>query len=239
MMNNKFRSFLCVGIAVLGGWSFVSCGNTSPTILPSSSTEQSPTTSVVSFVTPAFPLTDTPSSDSFSGTSETPTSPSFPTPSTSTPVVPSSPTPATPSSPTTETTPQPPFSASGAASSDTETSLNVYFEWSVNETESGTFLVKVSAYLNHYSLRCGERTGSENVIFIGENSFPYSTPSFNFSDGTGRHQTPLATAEYEYTAEDLPESLSLSVSWNFHGQYSQKEIGIITATAVVNLSGAK
>ena len=39
MMNNKFRSFLCVGIAVLGGWSFVSCGNTSPTILPSSSTE--------------------------------------------------------------------------------------------------------------------------------------------------------------------------------------------------------
>lgn len=239
MMNNKFRSFLCVGIAVLGGWSFVSCGNTSPTILPSSSTEQSPTTSVVSFVTPTFPLTDTPSSDSFSGTSETPTSPSFPTPSTSTPVVPSSPTPATPSSPTTETTPQPPFSASGAASSDTETSLNVYFEWSVNETESGTFLVKVSAYLNHYSLRCGERTGSENAIFIGENSFPYSTPSFNFSDGTGRHHTPLATAEYEYTAEDLPESLSLSVSWNFHGQYSQKEIGIITATAVVNLSGAK
>ncbi|HCH67289.1 MAG TPA: hypothetical protein DEV98_01355 [Clostridiales bacterium] len=117
--------------------------------------------------------------------------------------------------------------------------MNVYFEWSVNETESGTFLVKVSAYLNHYSLRCGERTGSENVIFIGENSFPYSTPSFNFSDGTGRHHTPLATAEYEYTAEDLPESLSLSVSWNFHGQYSQKEIGIITATAVVNLSGAK
>ena len=165
-------------------------------------------------VTPTVP-TETP-------TTETPTTE---TPTTETP---------TTETPTTETpAPRPALALSGSAVSNTGKAINVYFEYGITEGEDDVFTVRVTAYLDHYSLICTKRTSGNNITIGGE-VFPFSTPSYNFENV--KHRTLLAESETVFTPETLPPELTLSACWLFNGTYSGKQIGLIQAETTIDLT---
>ncbi len=118
--------------------------------------------------------------------------------------------------------------------SNTETSLNVYFDYVISETDEGKIKAEIAVYLDHYSLFCGSRTDCNSVI-IGNDSFIYSTEALHFDAGTGRHHTELTKISAEYEREELQGDLKLSASWLFNGTYSKVPIGLITAETTVTI----
>ena len=96
-------------------------------------------------------------------------------------------------------------------------------------------MVRVSARLEYYSLFCGKRT-SENCVVIGDETYPYRTDPINVSLDGRIHDTLLCEVVREYAQDELPAELELSACWLFNGVYSKKQIGLIRAFTLLDLS---
>ena len=125
------------------------------------------------------------------------------------------------------------INASGHAASDTGTALNLWLDWSIETLEDGSYKVSAVTYLDSYSLFCGKRTNSNRLV-IGETPLVYSTPAMNYSADSGRHHTKFAEFSVIYTADTLPEQLTLSADWYFNGTYSGKSISTILVETVID-----
>ncbi|MBQ8912109.1 MAG: hypothetical protein IJY89_06020 [Clostridia bacterium] len=125
------------------------------------------------------------------------------------------------------------ITASGHATSDTGTQLHLWVDWSIETLEDGSYKVKAIVYLDSYSLFCRERTG-QNKLTIGDTPFVYSTPALSYNRNTGKHHTKFTEAEVIYTAETLPEQLTISASWFYNGTYSKIPISTIIASTVID-----
>ena len=93
--------------------------------------------------------------------------------------------------------------------------------------------MKAQVYLDSYSLFCGSRT-DQNKLTIGDTPFVYSTPALSYNKNTGKHHTKFTEAEVIYTAETLPEQLTISASWLYNGTYSKVPISTIIAEVVID-----
>ena len=99
--------------------------------------------------------------------------------------------------------------------------------------EDGSYKVKAVVYLDSYSLTCRERTG-QNQLIIGDTPFIYSTPALSYSKNSGAHHTKFTEAEVIYTADTLPEQLTVSASWLYNGTYSKIPIATIIASVTID-----
>ena len=125
------------------------------------------------------------------------------------------------------------ITASGHAVSDTGTKLNLWVDWSIVTLQDGSYKVKAVVYLDSYSLTCRERTG-QNQLIIGDTPFIYSTPALSYSKNSGAHHTKFTEAEVIYTADTLPEQLTVSASWLYNGTYSKIPIATIIASVTID-----
>ena len=126
--------------------------------------------------------------------------------------------------PTPEPTPVPgEVIASGSATSDTGTGLNLEIVWELVEKGGGTAELKVTGKLHYYTLSVGNRPvtvtfADQTVTCTGASILDMESESNQVS-------------ELFSTTLEVPSSATgkLEASWDFRGTYSGKELSSITA----------
>lgn len=111
---------------------------------------------------------------------------------------------------------------SGSIRSDTGTALNLIADWEYVSVSARNVSLRITLYLESYSLSVGERYG--NTLCIGDETVTFRTPELEVPSGE-LVRTELYSFSETYT---LPESGSLSTTlsavWSFAGSYSGVEL---------------
>ncbi len=120
---------------------------------------------------------------------------------------------------------------SGEFKSETGTSLNLVCEWEKTVKENGEVTVKISVFLDTYTLFVGERFDGE--IKVGDKTVNYKTDAIDYP-GTTRQKYLFAEEEIVLSPEYANKDIEASASWWFGGTYAGLKIDRITATGVID-----
>ena len=160
-------------------------------------------------------------------TDETPTPPPTDSPTPTDPPVFETRPPAETEKPveTPEPTPTPTPDASGSFSSDTGTGLNIRADW---YTLPGGQTLQVDVYCVSYSIYSNAQWQSVQLTVGGQT---YAADSRAIShDGSDQVVSPLAS----FTVDAPPSGSTATVTWNYKGSYSGKQLDEIVATGSIN-----
>ena len=133
---------------------------------------------------------------------------------------------------TPEPTPQQPSGTvigSGAFDSSTGVGLNTHTVWTAAEQADGSVKLTLSVYVRSYTMQIGQR-----AIGISVNGAAASGMTHSFSVESPNAQTDTLIYNYSTTVEK--GSVTISVDWNYKGQYSGQELDVISSSTTASLS---
>ncbi len=145
------------------------------------------------------------------------------TPAVQTPEVTATPTPA----PTPE---QPSGTVIGSGSFDSATGvgINTHTVWTAAEQSDGSVKLSLSVYVRSYTVQIGQRAIG---ISIGGSSASGITRAFSVDSPNAQTDTLIYT--YTTTVE-RGSSIPVSIDWNYKGQYSGKDLDVISSEASIS-----
>ncbi len=124
---------------------------------------------------------------------------------------------------------------SGEFSSDTQTALNLVVKWAARREADGTYAVTLRFYLDTYSLEVGERDSNtvKIVTSAGTKESHFRSGRIEKEDNE-RQAILLGEKTVSLTAEELADGAKATVTWDFRGSYSGKELPSVTATGLIS-----
>lgn len=133
---------------------------------------------------------------------------------------------------TPEPTPEQPAGtviSSGAFDSETGVGLNTHTVWTAAEQSDGSVKLTLSVYARSYTMEIGRR-----AIGISVNGAEASGMTRSFSVNSPNAQTDTLIYSYATTVEK--GSVTISVDWNYKGQYSGQELDVISSSTIIPIS---
>lgn len=133
---------------------------------------------------------------------------------------------------TPEPTPEQPSGTvigSGAFDSATGVSLNTHTVWTAAEQADGSVKLTISVYARSYTMQIGQR-----AIGISVNGAAASGMTRSLSVESSNAQTDTLIFSYTTTVEK--GSVTISVDWNYKGQYSGQDLDVISSSTTASLT---
>ncbi len=131
-------------------------------------------------------------------------------------------------SPTPVPTPEQPSGTvigSGSFDSSTGVGINTHTVWTAAEQSDGSVKLTLAVYARSYTVQVGQRAIG---ISVGGSSASGITRAISVDAPNAQTDTLI----YTYTAAvERGSSLSVSIDWNYKGQYSGKDIDVISSSA--------
>ena len=133
---------------------------------------------------------------------------------------------------TPEPTPEQPSGTvigSGAFDSATGVGLNTHTVWTAAEQADGSVKLTISVYARSYTMQIGQR-----AIGISVNGAAASGMTRSLSVESSNAQTDTLIFSYTTTVEK--GSVTISVDWNYKGQYSGQDLDVISSSTTASLT---
>ncbi len=140
-------------------------------------------------------------------------------------------TPAATAAPTPEPTPEQPSGTvigSGSFDSSTGSGINTHTVWTAAEQSDGSVKLSLSVYLRSYTVQIGQRAIG---ISVGGSSASGITRAVSVDSPNAQTDTLIYT--YTTTVES-GSPISVSIDWNYKGQYSGKDIDVISSESSIS-----
>ncbi len=118
---------------------------------------------------------------------------------------------------------------SGAFDSSTGVGLNTHTVWTAAEQSDGSVKLTLSVYARSYTMQIGQR-----AIGISVNGAAASGMTHSFSVESPSAQTDTLIYSYSTTVEK--GSVTISVDWNYKGQYSGQDIDVISSSTTASIT---
>lgn len=116
---------------------------------------------------------------------------------------------------------------SGAFDSATGVGLNTHTAWTAAEQADGNVKLTLSVYVRSYTLEIGQRS-----IAISVNGATSGGMTRSFSVDSPNSQTDTLIYTYSTTVQK-GSAVSVSVDWNYKGQYSGQDLDVISSSSTV------
>ena len=139
-------------------------------------------------------------------------------------------TPAATATPAPAPTPEAPSGTvigSGAFDSATGVGLNTHTAWTATEQADGSVKLTLSVYARSYTMEIGRRS-----IAISVNGSTSGGMTRSFSVDSPNSQTDTLIYTYSTTVQK-GSSVSVSVDWNYKGQYSGQDLDVISSSSTI------
>lgn len=133
---------------------------------------------------------------------------------------------------TPEPTPEQPSGTvigSGAFDSATGVGLNTHTVWTAAEQADGSIKLTIYVYARSYTMQIGQR-----AIGISVNGAAASGMTRSLSVESSNAQTDTLIFSYTTTVEK--GSVTISVDWNYKGQYSGQDLDVISSSTTASLT---
>lgn len=133
---------------------------------------------------------------------------------------------------TPEPTPEQPSGTvigSGAFDSATGVGLNTHTVWTAAEQADGSVKLTISVYARSYTMQIGQR-----AIGISVNGAAASGMTRSLSVESSNAQTDTLIFSYTTTVEK--GNVTISVDWNYKGQYSGQDLDVISSSTTASLT---
>ena len=167
-----------------------------------------------------------------------PVSTIMPTPVPPTPVPTPPPTPVPTPTPMPTPTPVPVGQVIGSGSfrSETGVPMNVRADWTAELLDANRVKVKVTVYLESYSLNV---VASQNALHVsvGDDYVTANTPTIDLDDNAAIHSSLLNTTEHTlHLTGGETQSFPVQVEYLFRGTYFNREIDTVECGGMIQLS---
>ena len=116
---------------------------------------------------------------------------------------------------------------SGAFDSATGVGLNTHTAWTATEQADGSVKLTLSVYARSYTMEIGQRS-----IAISVNGATSGGMTRSFSVDSPNSQTDTLIYTYSTTVQK-GSAVSVSVDWNYKGQYSGQDLDVISSSSTV------
>lgn len=116
---------------------------------------------------------------------------------------------------------------SGAFDSATGVGLNTHTAWTAAEQADGSVKLTLSVYARSYTMEIGQRS-----IAISVNGSTSGGMTSAFSVDSPNSQTDTLIYTYSTTVAK-GSSVSVSVDWNYKGQYSGQDLDVISSSSTI------
>ena len=116
---------------------------------------------------------------------------------------------------------------SGAFDSATGVGLNTHTVWTATEQADGSVKLTLSVYARSYTMEIGRRS-----IAISVNGSTSGGMTSAFSVDSPNSQTDTLIYTYSTTVAK-GSSVSVSVDWNYKGQYSGQDLDVISSSSTI------
>lgn len=116
---------------------------------------------------------------------------------------------------------------SGAFDSATGVGLNTHTAWTAAEQADGSVKLTLSVYVRSYTLEIGQRS-----IAISVNGATSGGMTRSFSVDSPNSQTDTLIYTYSTTVQK-GSAVSVSVDWNYKGQYSGRDLDVISSSSSI------
>lgn len=116
---------------------------------------------------------------------------------------------------------------SGAFDSATGVGLNTHTAWTATEQADGSVKLTLSVYARSYTMEIGQRS-----ITISVNGATSGGLTRSFSVDSPNSQTDTLIYTYSTTVQK-GSAVSVSVDWNYKGQYSGQDLDVISSSSTV------
>lgn len=116
---------------------------------------------------------------------------------------------------------------SGAFDSATGVGLNTHTAWTATEQADGSVKLTLSVYARSYTMEIGRRS-----IAISVNGSTSGGMTRSFSVDSPNSQTDTLIYTYSTTVAK-GSSVSVSVDWNYKGQYSGQDLDVISSSSTI------
>ena len=134
--------------------------------------------------------------------------------------------------PTPVPTPEPPSGTvigSGSFDSASGVGINTHTVWTAAEQSDGSVRLSLSVYVRSYTVQVGQRAIG---ISVGGSSASGITRAISVDAPNAQTDTLI----YTYTATvERGSTINVSVDWNYKGQYSSKDIDVISSETSISL----
>ena len=116
---------------------------------------------------------------------------------------------------------------SGSFDSSTGVGLNTHTAWTAAEQADGSVKLTLSVYVRSYTLEIGQRS-----IAISVNGATSGGMTRSFSVDSPNSQTDTLIYTYSTTVQK-GSAVSVSVDWNYKGQYSGRDLDVISSSSTI------
>ena len=116
---------------------------------------------------------------------------------------------------------------SGAFDSATGVGLNTHTAWTATEQADGSVKLTLSVYARSYTMEIGQRS-----IAISVNGATSGGMTRSFSVDSPNSQTDTLIYTYSTTVQK-GSAVSVSVDWNYKGQYSGQDLDVISSSSTI------
>lgn len=116
---------------------------------------------------------------------------------------------------------------SGAFDSATGVGLNTHTAWTATEQADGSVKLTLSVYARSYTMEIGRRS-----IAISVNGATSGGMTSAFSVDSPNSQTDTLIYTYSTTVQK-GSAVSVSVDWNYKGQYSGQDLDVISSSSTI------
>lgn len=117
---------------------------------------------------------------------------------------------------------------SGSFDSDTGVGLNTHTVWTVTRASDGGYELSLSVYARSYTLGIGQRS---ITISVGGSASTALTRAFDVDSPNSQTETLIYTGTVPVDAG----SVSVSIDWNYKGQYSGQDLDVISSQTTVQV----
>ncbi len=135
---------------------------------------------------------------------------------------------ATPAPAPTPVQPEGTVVGSGAFDSATGTGLNTHTVWTAAEQSDGSVKLSLSVYVRSYTLEIGPRSVA---VSVNGSTVSGLTRAFSVDAPNVQVDTLIYTCTVDVSGSD---NVAVAVEWNYKGQYSGKDIDMISSSASIS-----
>ena len=117
---------------------------------------------------------------------------------------------------------------SGAFDSATGSGINTHTVWTAAEQSDGSVKLSLSVYVRSYTLEIGQRSVA---ISVNGSTVGGMTRAFSVDAPNAQVDTLIYSCTVDVSGSD---NVSVAVEWNYKGQYSGKDIDVISSDATIS-----
>ena len=117
---------------------------------------------------------------------------------------------------------------SGAFDSATGSGINTHTVWTAARQSDGSVKLSLSVYVRSYTLEIGQRSVA---ISVNGSTVGGMTRAFSVDAPNAQVDTLIYSCTVDVSGSD---NVSVAVEWNYKGQYSGKDIDVISSAATIS-----